>query len=147
MPDRFFEDYRVGQRWVTRGRTITEADVVNFAGLSGDFFPLHVDDDYARRTRFGRRVAHGFLVLSVASGLLPANPEAVEALYGLDRVRFVAPVFIGDTLRVELEVTELRPRPDGSGVVTFQQTVRKHTGEVAVTSLYHLLVRRRPAEG
>lgn len=147
MPDRFFEDYQVGQRWVTRGRTITEADVVNFAGLSGDFFPLHVDEDYARRTRFGRRVAHGFLVLSVASGLVPASPEAVEALYGLDRVRFVAPVFIGDTVRVELEVTELRPRPDGSGVVTFQQTVRKHTGEVAATSLYHVLVRRRPAQG
>lgn len=144
MPDRFFDEYEVGQRWTTRGRTMTEADIVNFAGVSGDFFPLHVDQAYAARSRFGQRVAHGYLVLSVASGLLPANPEAVESLYGMDRVRFVSPVFIGDTIHVEMEVVEKRERSDGSGVVGFQQTIRKHTGEVAATNLYHLLIRKRP---
>lgn len=142
MPDRFFEELEIGQRWVTHNRTVTEADIVTFAGLSGDFFPLHVDREYAARSRFGQRVAHGFLVLSIASGLIPANPEAVVALYGLDQVRFIQPVFIGDTLHVELEVVDKRERDDGSGVVGFKQTIVKQNGEVAAVSTYRLLIRK-----
>src|SRR4051794_6074204 len=88
MPDRYFEEFEIGQKWITRGRTVTEADIVNFAGVSSDFFPLHMDQDYASKTRFGQRIAHGYLVLSMASGMVPADPEKVEGLYGLDRVRF-----------------------------------------------------------
>ncbi len=143
MPDRFFEEYEVGQRWTTRGRTVTEADIVNFAGLSSDFFPLHVDRDYAAQTRFGQRVAHGMLVLSIASGMVPADPEKVEALYGLDRVRFVRPVFIGDTVHVQMEVAEKQERDDGSGVVTFIQTVIKQDGQPVLVNHYRLLIRKR----
>jgi len=144
MPDRFFEEFEVGQRWVSRARTVTEADVVNFAGLSADFFPLHVDEEYAARSRFGRRVAHGLLVLSMATGMVPADPEKVQALYGLDRVRFLRPVFIGDTIHVEMEVAEMRPREDGSGVVSFKQTMINQRGDPVMANVYHLLMKRRP---
>ena len=144
MPDRFFEEFEVGQRWVSRGRTVTEADIVNFAGLSADFFPLHIDEEYAARSRFGRRVAHGLLVLSMATGMVPADPEKVQALYGLDHVRFLRPVFIGDTIHIEMEVAETRPREDGSGVVSFRQTMINQQGDPVMANIYHLLMRRRP---
>jgi len=144
MPDRFFEEFELGQRWVSRGRTVTEADIVNFAGLSADFFPLHIDEEYAARSRFGRRVAHGLLVLSMATGMVPADPEKVQALYGLDRVRFLRPVFIGDTIHIEMEVAETRPREDGSGIVSFRQTMINQQGDPVMANMYHLLMRRRP---
>lgn len=144
MPDRFFEEFEVGQRWVSRGRTVTEADIVNFAGLSADFFPLHIDEEYAARSRFGRRVAHGLLVLSMATGMVPADPEKVQALYGLDHVRFLRPVFIGDTIHIEMEVAETRPREDGSGVVSFRQTMINQQGDPVMANIYRLLMRRRP---
>lgn len=145
MPDRFFEEFQVGQRWTTRGRTVTEADIVNFAGVSADFFPLHMDRQFAEGTRFGQRIAHGMLVLSMASGLVPADPAKVEALYGLDRVRWVKPVFIGDTIRVLMEVTEKQDRSDASGVVTFVQTVINQRDEPVLVNQYRLLMRKAPA--
>jgi acyl dehydratase len=145
VPDRYFDEYQVGQRWTTRGRTVTEADIVNFAGVSADFFPLHMDRQFAERTRFGQRIAHGLLVLSMASGMVPADPEKVEALYGLDRVRWVAPVFIGDTIRVQMEVSEMQERPDASGVVTFVQTVLNQRDEPVLVNRYRLLIRKAPS--
>ena len=144
MPDRYFEEYEVGQRWVSRGRTVTEADVVNFSGLSADFFPLHVDQEFAAQTRFGQRIAHGFLVMSMATGIVPADPEKVEALYGIDKMRFVRPVFIGDTVHIEMEVTGIKERTDNSGVIDFDFTVVNHRGEVVIANLYRLLMRKRP---
>lgn len=144
MPDRYFEEYEVGQRWVSRGRTVTEADIVNFAGLSADFFPLHVDKEHAAQTRFGQRIAHGFLVMSMATGMVPADPEKVEALYGIDRMKFVRPVFIGDTIHIEMEVIDTKERTDNSGVVDFDFTVVNQRGEVVVANLYRLLMRKRP---
>ncbi|MBM3450164.1 MAG: dehydratase [Armatimonadetes bacterium] len=146
MPDRFFEEYEIGERWRTRGRTVTEADVVNFAGISGDFFPLHMDAEYAKGTRFGHRIAHGMLTLSMATGLVPADPEKVEAFYGMDAVRFVRPVFIGDTVHVEMEVAGKTSRDDGSGVVDFKQTVVNQQGKAVLTNQYRLLIRKRPKE-
>lgn len=108
MPDRTFDEIEIGQRWVTKGRTITEADVVNFAYLSGDWHSIHTDQEYAAGTSFGQRIAHGFLVLSIATGMVPARRETVLALYGLDRVRFTAPVFIGDTIHLEMTAVERR---------------------------------------
>jgi acyl dehydratase len=145
VPDRFFEEYEVGQRWTTKGRTVTEADIVNFAGVSADFFPLHMDREFAALTRFGQRIAHGLLVLSMASGMVPADPDKVEALYGLDRVRWVKPVFIGDTIRVQMDVAEKHERADGSGVVTFVQTVLNQRDEPVLVNQYRLLMRKAPA--
>ena len=144
MPDRYFEEFELGQRWVTRGRTVTEADVVNYSGLSADFFPLHVDREYAAQTRFGQRIAQGFLVMSFATGMVPADPEKVEALYGIDRLRFLRPVFIGDTVHIEMEVVAKQERTDGSGVVDFKQTIVNQNGEVVIANIYRLLMRKRP---
>ncbi|MFN8497923.1 MAG: MaoC/PaaZ C-terminal domain-containing protein [Anaerolineae bacterium] len=146
MPNRYFEEFEVGQRLTTRGRTVTETDIVNFAGVSSDFFPLHMDQEYAARTRFGQRIAHGFLVLSMASGMVPADPERVEGLYGLDRVRFIKPVFIGDTIHVEMEVLSLQERSDASGVVEFKQSIINQRGELVIVNSYRLLMRKRPSE-
>lgn len=146
MPDRYFEEFEIGLRWVTRGRTVTEADIVNFAGVSSDFFPLHMDQEYAAQTRFGQRIAHGFLVLSMASGMVPADPERVEGLYGLDRVRFIRPTFIGDTIHVEMEVVSLQERPDKSGVVEFKQSIINQRGELVVVNQYRLLMRKKNAD-
>jgi 3-hydroxybutyryl-CoA dehydratase len=144
MPDRYFEEHEIGQRWVTLGRTVTEADVVNFSGLSADFFPLHVDQEFAAQTRFGQRIAQGFLVMSMATGMVPADPKKVEALYGIDKMRFLKPVFIGDTIHVEMEVMAKQDRTDNSGVVDFKQTIVNQKGEVVIANTYRLLIRKRP---
>ena len=145
MPDRTFDEIEIGQRWVSKGRTITEADVVNFAYLSGDWHSIHTDQEYAAGTSFGQRIAHGFLVLSIATGMVPARRETVLALYGLDRVRFTAPVFIGDTIHLEMTAVEKKERDDGTGVVTFDFQVVNQHGKPAIVCTYKLWMARRPA--
>ncbi|MDP9188830.1 MAG: MaoC family dehydratase N-terminal domain-containing protein [Actinomycetota bacterium] len=93
---------------VTPGRTITEADLVSFAALTGDWHPAHTDAEWAARGRFGARIAHGMLVLSYAVGLFPFDPERVLALRGLDSISFKRPVHIGDTIRVASRVEQRR---------------------------------------
>lgn len=136
-----------GDAWRSPGeRTITEGDVDGFAHLSGDHFALHTDPHWAATTRFGARVAHGLLVLSAASGLWHLAREVVVALYGLDHVRFVAPVYIGDTVRVELTVLGVRPRDDEHSLVEAEQHVleARGAGPVCVARLV-VLARRRLA--
>ncbi len=88
---KYYEDFEVGYVDTTRARTITEADIVNFAAFSGDWYPLHTDVEYAKKGPFGERIAHGMLVLSVAVGLMPLYEMAIVAFYGMDKVRFTAP--------------------------------------------------------
>lgn len=147
MPDRWFEEHEIGQRWVTRGRTVTEADIVNFSGLSSDFHPLHVDREYAAHSRFGQRIAQGFLVMSMATGMVPADPEMCEALAGVDKLRFRRPVFIGDTVHLEMTATKLEERSDHSGIVEYEFNVINQRQEVVISNLYRLLMRKRPVEG
>ncbi len=144
MPDRYFDEIEIGQRWVTKGRTITEADVVNFAYLSGDWHSIHTDQEYAAGTTFGQRIAHGFLVLSIATGMVPAKRETVLALYGLDRVRFTAPVFMGDTVHLQMEAVEKKERDDGTGVVTFDFQVVNQHGKAVIACSYKLWMSKRP---
>jgi 3-hydroxybutyryl-CoA dehydratase len=144
MPDCYFDEIEIGQKWITKGRTITEADVVNFAYLSGDWHSIHTDREYAAQTSFGQRIAHGFLVLSIATGMVPANRETVLALYGLDRVRFVAPVFIGDTVHLEMEAIDKKERDDGTGVVGFDFRMVNQRGEPVIVSVYRLWMKKRP---
>lgn len=127
----------------SRGRTITEADIVLFSAFSGDWYPLHTDIEYASRTPFKQRIAHGLLVLSVASGLIKINPGVVYAFYGMERVRFLHPTFIGDTLYVESEVLEKVDKGPTRGLVTFRQDVVNHRGEVVCTSLIKVLLNKR----
>lgn len=117
----YFEDMTVGARWVSPRRTITEADVGAFAGLVGDFNPLHVDEVFAAATPFGRRVAHGALVLGIATGLrqqMPIFRGSLRALLELRSWRFLKPVFFGDTVTVVTTVESAREtsRP-GQGIV------------------------------
>ncbi len=127
----YFEDFKAGDRFVTRARTITEADIVNFAGFSGDWYPLHVDVEYASKTVFGERIAHGMLVLSAASGLMPLYDWAIIAFYGMDKLRFMSPTKIGDTIHVEIEITDCKQKEIG-GVVAFKQLVKNQRDEIAV---------------
>ncbi|MBE0431723.1 MAG: MaoC family dehydratase N-terminal domain-containing protein [Dehalococcoidia bacterium] len=140
----YYEDFQIGNRTVTRGRTITEADIVNFAGFSGDWYPLHTDAEYAKRMPFGERIAHGMLVLSVASGLMPLYDLAIIAFYGMEKVRFVAPTKIGDTIHVEAEVVEKQDKGDLGGVVSFKQSVKNQRGEDVVVSLMRILIASAP---
>lgn len=137
-----FDQIKIGTRWTSKGRTITEADIVLFAGLSGDWFPLHTDREYAATTPFGARIAHGMLVLSVASGLTPLPVGRIVAFYGMDRVRFTRPVFIGDTIHIEVEVVEKEARGDGQGLLTVAQEVRNQRDETVAVFTAKILMKR-----
>lgn len=146
----YHEDFKVSEKAVSPGRTITEADIVMFAGISGDWSELHTNAEYMKNSPFGQRIAHGMLTLSIASGLALQTrgrpPVEVLAFLGMDNVRFTAPVFIGDTIRVESEVIEARPsksRPD-AGILKFKNTVKNQRDEEVATWETALMVSTRP---
>ncbi len=139
--DRWFEDYQVGEMRRTVGRTITEADIVLHAGQTGDFFPHHMDAEWAATQPIGQRIAHGTLVLSIAVGMTAGdiNPQAMS--YGYDRIRFIKPVFIGDTISVTAEITgktDHLKRPAEFGYVHELVTAYNQRGEtpLVLTHLY-----------
>ncbi len=142
---RYFEDFQMGDVETTRARTITEADIVNFAAFSGDWYPLHTDVEYAKKGPFGERIAHGMLVLSVATGLMPLYEMAIVAFYGMDKVRFTAPTRIGDTIHVELEVVDRQDKGDIGGVVALKESIRNQKGEDVAVSIMKVLIARKPA--
>jgi acyl dehydratase len=140
-----FEDFAIGQTYTTRGRTITEADIVNFAGISGDFHPLHMDAQYAGGTLFGRRIAHGLLSLTVVSGLsqeLGHLKGSITAFVGLNW-QFKKPVFIGDTIYEEQIIADKRETGKGNGVVTIHCRVINQQGEVIQEGDRIVMVARR----
>ena len=146
---KYFEELEVGDALVTARRTVTEADIVNFAGISGDFFYAHMDDIAARDSLFERRVAHGYFVLSAAAGLFvdPA-PGPVLANYGLETLRFVKPVYPGDTIQATLTVkqkTAKEKKPDQplQGVVSWDVEVKNQNDEAVAVYTILTLVRRR----
>jgi len=143
--ERYFEDYCVGEVGLSTGRTITEADIVLHAGQTGDFYPHHMDAEWCATQPFGQRIAHGTLVFSVGVGLMAGdiNPRAMS--YGYDRLRFVSPVFIGDTIHVRSTIAEKREhkRP-GKGLVVEHLEVIKQDGAVALVCDHLHIVDRRP---
>lgn len=144
----YFDAMEVGDRHVSRARTITETDLVTFAMFSGDWHPAHTDVTYAQSDPvFGGRVAHGALVLSVALGLVTFRPEAMKAFYGIDRLRFVRPTRIGDTVHVETEVLDLVEREPGAGVVGSSFAVINQNDQTVLTATMRTLVAARPVEG
>ena len=149
----YFEDLPLETTFVTSGRTITEADVTAFAGLSGDYNALHVDENFAAATSFGGRIAHGLLVLSVASGLstrLPVLHALQPSLLGMTEVtcRWLAPVRIGDTVRVELTFTAAQLTRSGTrGRVTERRVVLNQDDVTVIDSQWTLLVATRPPPG
>ena len=142
----YFEDYQIDQVRTSRGRTITEADIVNFAGLSGDFVELHVNEEYAKNGPFGRRIAHGALIFSISTGLMvqmTADHEAIVAFRGVDQLRFVAPVFIGDTIHVVKKTIDKQSKDGIRGLVTFETTVLNQDGKAVLTYTDRLMVKCR----
>ena len=138
----------MGRRWVTQRRTITEADVVAFAGLSGDFNPLHVDETFAAAGPFGRRVVHGLLVLSIATGLRQQSGVfygVVRAFAEMKSWTFKRPVFIGDTIAAVTTVVEARPTSKPSqGVVEQRVDVVNQEGEIVQTGVFVTIIASRP---
>lgn len=148
----YYDDLALGDRFVSRSRTITEADIVTFAGFSGDYHPLHTDEEYAKRGPFGGRIAHGCLTLSVATGLefslmSTAGESRILAFYGMDRVRFVGPVRIGDTIRLEGEVVALDDKDATRGVVTIHQEIKNQDEETVAVLDKRTLHAKTPAGG
>lgn len=144
----YFEEYEVGQEIRTTARTITEADVVQFAGLSGDYNALHTDAEFAKHTIFGERIAHGLLGLSVASGLAAQAgfiEGTVQAFTGLDW-KFKAAIRIGDTIHLVCRVNRLRALPSmGGGMVMLEIAVHNQRDEVVQQGTWSLLIKGRPS--
>ncbi|MER6531063.1 MaoC/PaaZ C-terminal domain-containing protein [Streptomyces sp. NPDC001508] len=146
-PGLHFDDFSVGQSWVTPARTITEADVVAFAGISGDFNPLHTDEEFAKNTQFGGRIFHGPGVFAVATGLesrLGIKDGTAIAFLGMNWT-LKAAVRIGDTIKVHQQVAEIRPsssKPD-RGIVTFDVQVTNQNDEVCQEGQWIVMFRRK----
>ncbi len=148
MEKESFEDYKVGEKFISPGRTITEADIVMFAAFTGDWHPLHTNVDYAAKTPFGERIAHGMLTLCVGSALIfrlgahVTLPKSFIAFYGMDKVRFTGAVKIGDTIRCETEVIELQEKDERRGVIVSQNNIKNQRGEDVVVYTTRALVGR-----
>ena len=144
MKSIFFEDYLEGATRTTGGRTITETDIVLHAGQTGDFYPHHMDAEWCRTQPFGQRIAHGTLVFSVAVGLTAGEINPLAFSYGYDRLRFIKPVFIGDTLHSRVTIREKRDhkRPD-QGLVVEGLEVLNQRDETVLACEHLLLVKRR----
>jgi len=143
----YFEEFEEGLEMSSPGRTVTETDIVLFSGLSGDYNPLHTNAEYARNTRFGQRIAHGLLGLSIASGLasrLGFIESTAIAFMGLEW-KFKAPILIGDTITMTARVLRKREmRRLGGGLVVFGVTVKKQSGETVQEGEWTVLVKSRP---
>jgi 3-hydroxybutyryl-CoA dehydratase len=142
-----FEALEVGQEFTTRGRTITEADVVGFASLTGDWHPQHSDAQWASTSPFGERVAHGMLVVSLAAGLVPFDPRRVVALRQVSQATFKRPVRFGDTIHVEGRVAELASGSEDAGLVTFAWSVVNQEDRIVCRARVDVLWQRDSVAG
>ena len=147
MNELFLEDFLPGSSRRTVGRTITEADVVLHAGQTGDFYPHHMDAEWCKTQPFGQRVAHGTLIFSIAVGMTAGviNPRAMS--YGYDRLRFVRPVFLNDTIHVQVSIKEVRddPKRPSHGIVVEALEAVNQRGQTVLVAEHLLLVERRAA--
>jgi len=143
----YFEEFEVGYEIVSAGRTITEADIVNFAALTGDWTQIHVNAEYAKGTIFGQRVAHGLLGLSIAAGLgaqLGFIEETILAFRGLEW-KFSAPIFIGDTIHLRAQVREKKElKKLGGGSVLFDMRLLNQEGKIVQKGTWEVLIKSKP---
>jgi acyl dehydratase len=147
MPGLYFEEFVEGMTFETKGRTITETDIVTFAGLSWDTNPLHTDAEYAKTTQFGARVAHGALGFSVATGMAwgLGFMEGTVVAFTETEWKFRAPIYIGDTVKLQLTVSKIRAAKSvGGGFVTISAKLVKQTGEIAQKGDWTVIVRAHP---
>jgi len=145
----YFEEFTVGQRIVSVARTVTESDIMSFAGLTGDFNQIHTDAEFAKGTQFGQRIAHGLLGLSIAVGLLMRTgvlEGTVMAFREIVEWKFIKPVFIGDSIHVEMEAKELKPMPRvGGGLAMVALDVKNQKDETLMRGTLAVLVASKPS--
>lgn len=144
--EKFLEDYEVGETAITVGRTITESDIVIHAGQTGDFYPHHMDAEWCATQPFKQRIAHGTLIFSVGIGMAASviNPRSMS--YGYDRLRFIKPTFIADTIRVRTTIKDVRPhkRPTHGLVVELVEVLNQRDEVVLACEHLHIVERRTP---
>ena len=149
MRGMYWEEWEVGAEFESPGRTVTEADIVHFAGISGDYNPLHIDEEFARKTQFGTRIAHGPLVYAIAAGLifqLHLYDDTLIAFLGFDSLKFTNPVKAGDTIHAKLKVLEKRESSRADrGIMKRQLQVFNQRGEMVQDAVQAFLLKRKPA--
>lgn len=146
---RYFEQFEVGDELATAARTITETDIVRFAGLTGDYNQIHTDAEYAAKDTFGQRVAHGMLVQSIATGLAVQSGiiEGTVLAFREQSAKFSLPVFIGDTVHVELKITEIKALPRlGGGNINMKYAVYNQHGKAVQRGDWVMLIKNKPTE-
>lgn len=142
----YFDDLKVGDRWTSRARTILESDVANFAGLTGDYDPLHVDREFAKQTPFGRPIAHGLMGLSFVAGLGSHFPMVhTVAFVAVRNWEFLRPAYVGDTVHAVNEVQELRDSGRRRGNVLWQRRLVNQRGEIVQQGIFETIVAKNPA--
>jgi 3-hydroxybutyryl-CoA dehydratase len=150
MEKNFFEDYKSGEVFVSPGRTITETDIVLFSAFTGDWHPLHTDVEYAAKTPFKGRIAHGMLGLVVGMAALfrlgphVVLPKSFIAFYGMESIRFTAPVRIGDTIHCEMTIRSLAEKDAKRGVIEAENIIKNQRGEAVIIYVTKILAGRRP---
>jgi acyl dehydratase len=148
----YWEDYEIGEKMISPARTITEADLVMFSAFTGDWHPLHTNVEYASKTLFGERIAHGMLVLVVGSALgfrlgqYVMLPKSFIAFYGIDKVRFTGAVKVGDTIHLEAEIIEATAKDDERGIITSKSSIKNQRGEDCCVFTTKFLCGRAPKE-
>ena len=142
----YFEDVKIGDKIVSRGRTITQTDVVLFAMLTGNWEPIHSDAEYAKHTRYKDILVQAGLLYGIAPALLPLPPEGpIIAFYGLDKMRSLKPVFEGDTIHVEREIVGKEEKRPDAGIVNIQMTIKNQRDETVQVSLMKMLIAKKPS--
>jgi len=146
----WLEDYTVGEKMVSPGRTITEADIVHFAYITGDWYSIHVDKEFAKKTVFGERIAHGMLTLTIGGSMcmwLGPNtfvPKSFIAFVGQENIRLMHPTLIGDTLHWEGTVIEAEPKSKGRGLLSYSCEIKNQKDEVVASYIHKVLVMQKP---
>ena len=145
----YFEEYTEGDNHHSHGRTITDADIVLHAGQTGDFYPHHMNAEFCKEQPFKERIAHGTLILSVAVGMLAGEINDVAMSYGYDGIRFIRPVFIGDTITAHATIAEKREyakNPDQFGLVDEKVEVTNQKGELVMALTHIYIVQKKPLQ-
>lgn len=145
MLDKYFDQLSVGDVFAgTRGRTLTETDIGLFSAVSGDWNPIHNDAAFAANGPFGTRIAHGLLVVAMMTGMAPISGRAVIALYGFDRVRFINPVALGDTITYTSKIAALQPKGDRRGIADVDFEICNQHNQVCVAGTIKILLNTTP---
>ena len=141
---RYFDDYAIDEKRTSQGRTITEADIVLHAGQTGDFYPHHMDEEWCKTQPFKKRIAHGTLIFSIGIGLSAGEINEASMTYGYDRLRFLHPVFIGDTIRSTITITSKKEhKKPGYGLVTETVEVSNQENKTVMVCEHLLLVKNQ----